>query len=69
MMGFGFLLMIIIWVVIIAAAILIGKSLLNKDGNILSNNSRKSVLDILENRYARGEISREEFETMREDIT
>ena len=69
MMGFGFFLLVIIWVAIISAAILIGKSLLNRDRNIFSNNSRKSALDILENRYDRGEISREEFETMKEDIT
>ena len=68
-MGFGFFFMIIIWVVIIAAAILIGKSLLNTSGNILTNNSRKSALEVLENRYARGEITREEFETMRQDIS
>jgi len=68
-MGIGFLFMIIIWVVIIAAAILIGRSFLNTKGNILSKNSRKSAFDILKDRYARGEITREEFETMKEDIT
>jgi putative membrane protein len=69
MMGLGFLFMIAIWVVIIAVAILLGRSFLNTNRNFLASNSRKSALDVLENRYARGEITREEFETMREDIT
>ena len=72
MMGFGFLSMIIVWGVIIVAAIWIGKYLLNMNGEpggVLSSNRRKSALDILETRYARGEITREEFETMKEDIS
>lgn len=70
-MGFGFLFMIIIWGVIIGGAILLGRYLLNMNGDmgsILSNPKRKTALDILENRYARGEITREEFEIMKEDI-
>ncbi len=72
MMGFGFLSMIVVWGVIIAGAIWIGRYLLNINGDlggILSNNRKKSALDILEDRYARGEITREEFESMKEDIS
>lgn len=71
MMGFGLFFMMLIWGIIIVGAIWIGRYLLNLDGelgDILSTNRKKSALDILENRYARGEITREEFETMREDL-
>ena len=71
MMGFGFLFMIIVWGVIIAAAVWVGRYLLNMNGdlnNVLSNTRKKSALEILENRYARGEITREEFESMKKDI-
>jgi putative membrane protein len=71
MMGFGFLFMIIVWGVIIAAAVWVGRYLLNINGdlnNVLSNTRKKSALEILENRYARGEITRDEFESMKKDI-
>ncbi len=72
MMGFGFIFMILIWGIIIVGAIWVGKNVLDQNGlfnNPKPTSHRKSALEILENRYARGEISREEFEAMKEDIT
>lgn len=72
MMGFGFIWILIVWGVIIAAAIWLGKALLNRGGDlggILAGGGNKSAIEILENRYARGEITREEFENMKKDIT
>lgn len=70
-MGFGFLFMILVWGVIIIGAIWVGKNLLNSNGNlgdIFSSGREKSAFEILKDRYARGEITREEFENMKEDI-
>jgi putative membrane protein len=72
MMGFGFLLMLGVWVVIIIAAIWVGKTLLNQQDDPFlpqSKSQKESALDILEIRYARGEITRDEFEAMKQDIS
>ena len=71
MMGFGFLLIIGVWIVIVIVAIWLGKTFLNgqfDSGMPNIKTRRESALDILENRYARGEITRDEFETMKQDI-
>jgi len=70
-MGFGFLWILIVWGIIITAAIWLGKILLNRDGDLdslLASSGKRSAIDILENRYARGEITREEFENIKKDI-
>ncbi len=71
MMGFGFILMILIWGIIIVCAIWVGKNVLDQNGlfnNPKPTGHRKSALEILKNRYARGEISRDEFEAMKDEI-
>jgi putative membrane protein len=62
-MGFMWLILIII----IVAAMLLGKGYLNpskKEGEL----PRETALDILKKRYARGEISKQEFEERKRDI-
>jgi len=56
-MGF----MWIIWVVVIIAIILLAKGYLSP-GEKESEPMGESALDVLKKRYARGEISKEEFE-------
>lgn len=71
MMGIGFLFMILIWGLIIVGAFWLGKNVLNQSGlfdNFKTDGDRKTALEILENRYARGEITRDEFESMKNDI-
>lgn len=64
--GFGWIFMILFWVLIILATVYLVKALLNgKSGE--SRNS-ESAREILEKRYARGEISREEFEEALETL-
>jgi len=64
------LFMLIFWVAIIAAIVWLVVSL-TRQGRLTSPGlgpGRPSALDILQERYARGEISREQYEQMRRDI-
>jgi len=71
MMGFGFLTFLIFAGVVIVAALGLGKVLLSSDisfSNIFNGSRNRSSREILEERFVRGEISREEFELMKKDI-
>lgn len=71
MMGFGFLIFLIFAGIVVVAALGIGKLLFSNNAslsNIFTGSTRKTPLEILEERYARGEISREEFELMKSEI-
>lgn len=68
MMGFGLLVPILVVVVV---AYVLGW-LPNRNEQVpwqRQERSRSSALEILEERYARGEISREEYLDMRDDLT
>lgn len=58
--GFGGIFMVLFWVLVIFIVI----SLLKKSGS----GEKESAEEILKKRYARGEISREEFARLREEI-
>lgn len=71
MMGFGFLIFLIFTGVVVVAALGIGKLLLSNNSSlskIFSTSISKTSREILEERFVRGEISREEFEFMKKDI-
>jgi len=71
MMGFGFLFFAMFLAVIVIAAIWLGRYLITNQSpfaNFFVRDKQKSAKDILAERYARGEISREEFDTMKTDI-
>ncbi len=64
-MGFGWMFMIIFWVLVILGVVYIFK--------MISERSRpaergETALDILKKRYAKGEVTREEFEKMKDDL-
>ncbi len=63
--GGGF--MWILWIVLIAA-IFWGAKIMSSSKNKKPDN-QKSALDILNDRYANGEIDKKEFEQKRKDIT
>jgi len=56
---------LVFWIVIIGAAYLIIRNISQKGGNLLSP---ETPLDILKKRYARGEITKDEFEQMKRDL-
>lgn len=81
--GFGFLFMLLFFVIIIGLAVWLVSVLFPRAGGANSyttanhpgNQSslpgvgtQDSALDILKRRYARGELSKAEYEAMREDL-
>lgn len=64
MMGFGLL-----FVVLIVVAVAYAMGWRPDGGRQGDNEPRQSALDILKARYARGEISKAEYEAMRDNLT
>lgn len=70
-MGFGGLWMILVWLLIIGGGVWLLAALFPRhQANKLESEkqSDESALAILRQRYARGEITRKEFETIRRDL-
>ncbi len=64
-LGFGWLLMILFWILLILGIVYLVKLI---GGSSKKVDKEETALDILKKRYAKGEISREEFERMRDDL-
>lgn len=64
--GFGSFGMILFWIAIVALIVVVVKML--SDSSPQSSRSSKTPQQILETRYAAGEISREEFEEKKRDL-
>jgi len=70
-MGFGFLFFAFFAIVVIGGGLGLGKFVISNNSplsNIFSSKRRSTPREILEERYVRGEITREEYETMKSDI-
>jgi putative membrane protein len=65
--GFGFIFMILFWGLIIFAIVAIVKWLSGTSANA-GTPPTKTVRQILDERYARGEIDKEEYEQKKRDI-
>lgn len=66
-MGFGWVFMVLFWVLIILGVVALLRWL-GMGGNASRGAPRKTPLEILQERYARGEIEREEYEQKRRDL-
>ena len=65
--GFGWIFMILWWILIIAGIVALTKWLTNQSRS--TYNHEKSPLEILKERYARGEIDKEEFSERKKDLS
>jgi putative membrane protein len=64
--GFGWIFMILIWFLIILGVVALVKSLFGYQGG--STSRQRTPLDILQERYARGEIDKDEYEEKKRDL-
>lgn len=66
---FGMVWMLVFWVLVLLGIVFLIKWLIKttSSGKIDAHTGSKAI-DILKERYARGEISKEEFETMKKDL-
>ena len=69
-MGFGMLFMGLFWVVLIVGAVWLVSALFQtgRSQNMGGGHSQ-TPREILDQRYARGEITREQYELMKEDLS
>ncbi|MBI2086522.1 SHOCT domain-containing protein [Candidatus Daviesbacteria bacterium] len=63
--GFGWIFMIIFWILIILGVVALVRYLGNS-GKTIRND--KTPLEILQERYAKGEIDKKEFEEKKKDL-
>ena len=67
---FGGILMIVFWVLILVGLIFLIRWLIQSPGrDKTTGNGSNRALEILKERYARGEIDKEEFESKKKDLS
>jgi len=66
-MGFGGPIMVLFWVIVIIGGVVLVKWLVDQSSGS-AKRGEKTPMDILRERYARGEIDRDEYEQKRKDL-
>ncbi len=64
-MGFGWMFMVLFWALVILGIVYLVQAISRKAGQ---SGAEETPLDILKKRYAKGEITKEEFERMKDDL-
>ncbi len=64
-MGFGWVFMVLFWALVILGIVYIVQTISRRAGQ---SRPEEAPLDILKKRYAKGEITKEEFERMKDDL-
>lgn len=67
-MGFGMIGMSLFWILLVIALVALVRGMWGS-GNPPESGQRRTALDILKERYARGEIERDEFEQKKRDLS
>jgi len=62
------LLMLVFWVLVIAAIVYFVRWAAGSGSRATPPSANESALEILQKRYARGEISREQYQQLRQDL-
>jgi putative membrane protein len=70
-LGFGWILMFVVWALVIIGVIFLVKWLVAQDDKTKTAAAKpeNSPLDILRERYAKGEVDKEEFEQKKKDLS
>ena len=67
-MGFGMISMVLFWVIVILGIVVLVRWIGTGPSGGAGQTPAKTALDILKERYARGEVGREEFEQKKRDL-
>lgn len=67
-MGLGGIWMVLFWVLVVGGVVLLVRHLVGSTPGHRTGGGQRTPLDILGERYAKGEIDKEEFERKRSDL-
>ncbi len=67
-MGFGMLLGMLFWIILVVGIVFLVVWIVQRSGGGRLSGTHESALDILKKRYAKGELTKEEFAEKKRDI-